>query len=105
MSNSKIGLNRISSSPRSFSLRANDMTAAQSFLNLDPDSLSADNLPVVAEALLCDLMPCEFCSCWVERQHEWDFYRRGGVEICDECQEQIDAGTHPLQMSGKGVQG
>ena len=51
---------------------------------------------------MLDLMPCEFCPAWVPRQHDWKYCRCGGIEICDECQQQIDAVTHPCQMSGKG---
>jgi len=78
-------------------------TAIQRFLNTDADAIPTGDLPVIAEALLCDLMPCEFCSSnWVPRHYDLTYYRLSGVEICDECQEQIDAGTHPFLMSGKG---
>ncbi len=65
------------------------MTAAQGFLNLDPDSVAEEELPAFAEALLCDLIPCEFCRAWVPRHHEFDFYLLGGIEVCDRCEERF----------------
>ena len=77
------------------------MTAAQRFLTLDPDTLTADQLAALAEHWLLDMVPCEFCSAWVDRRHEWHYYRYGGIEVCDQCLDQINGGTHPLQKSGK----
>jgi hypothetical protein len=59
----------------------------QEFLTIDPDTLTADQLAEVAEAMLCDLIPCEYCSSWVPRSHEWGYYKMGGVEICPVCQK------------------
>ena len=64
---------------------------AQEFLAINLDTLTSDQLAAVAEAMLCDLMPCEYCEGWTARTHEWDFYKKGGVECCEVCQEQHEA--------------
>jgi hypothetical protein len=61
-------------------------TAIQRFLHTDADAIPIDDLPVIAEAWLLDLVPCEFCLFWVPRQHETDYYLLGGVEVCVECE-------------------
>jgi hypothetical protein len=77
------------------------MTAIE-YLNIDIDILTPAELAGAAEAALLDLIPCEFCSAWVPRAHDIDYYLADGIEVCEECLRQIDAGRHPLQMSGKG---
>jgi hypothetical protein len=61
-------------------------TAIQRFLNTDADAIPSADLPVIAEAWLLDLVPCEFCLSWVPRQHESDYYLIGGIEVCDDCE-------------------
>ena len=82
----------------------NGETAIQRFLNTDADAIPIDDLPVIAEALLCDLVPCEFCLSWVPRQHETDYYLLGGIEVCDRCEERFQQSRRsPLPDVGKGL--
>ena len=79
------------------------MTAAQRFLNTNPDTLDADQLADLSTHVLLDEMPCEFCPTWVPRHYETDYYLIGGVEVCPECEAKFQenkrrylAGEEPL---------
>lgn len=77
------------------------MTKAQKFLTLDPDTLPADQLAEVAEHILCDVVPCEFCESWVPRRDEHGYYEIGGVEVCDACESKFQQSKRPLPDVGK----
>ncbi len=57
----------------------------QDFMHLDPDKIPPDLLAEIGEHMLCDEVPCEYCEGWTPRTHEWKFYRRGGIGVCDKC--------------------
>src|SRR5208283_2507470 len=59
----------------------------QDFRYPDLDALSPEAIGVLAEHALCDEVPCEYCTKWTPRQHEWHQYMTGSVEICPDCQE------------------
>lgn len=80
------------------------MTLAQRFLTLNPDTLTTAELAAIAEHWLLKEVPCQYCDAWVPRRDQPGYYEIGGIEVCDQCQEQIDTGRHPLQKSGKGSQ-
>jgi hypothetical protein len=69
------------------------MTAAQRFLNIDIDidTLTPTELAGAAEAMLLNMVPCDYCGWFVPQRFQIEFYLMGGCEVCDDCEAQFQA--------------
>jgi len=63
---------------------------AKEFLHIDPDKIPPDQLPLIAEMMLCDMVPCGLCGRPTPRRHDYDYFAYEGIETCSMCDERIE---------------
>lgn len=62
---------------------------AKEFLHIDLDEIPRDQL-LIAEMMLCDMVPCGLCGRPTPRRHEWHHYEIDGCETCSARDEKIE---------------
>jgi hypothetical protein len=65
---------------------------AKEFLELgqDPDKIPLVQLPLIAEMMLLNLIPCGLCGRPTPMLHDLHYYDMDGVETCSACDEKIE---------------
>lgn len=63
---------------------------AKEFLHIDPNKIPLDQLPLIAEMMLCDMVPCGLCGRPTPMLHDPHYYEIGGCETCSACDEKIE---------------